>query len=216
MTSAHHTFFVLASLPLLVSPVFAGCDTRDEAAAPTTAAETETAGNEPAAGTSAGVQPGQPPAQAGRRGPPPGKPACPMQVPDTEVELEDMEMGGAMVFRTGDAAQVAELRERVHGMADFHNERHADGQRPRRGPGAGMGPGGGRGRGPGAGMGPGRGGGMGPPPPAIAMAVDVEGGARMELAAKDESDVEAVREHLKKHVERMQNGQCYWMGAGGS
>ena len=44
--------------------------------------------------------------------------------------------------------------------------------------------------------------------PARAMAEDVEGGARLLLAPVDASQQEALRAHVQKHVQAMNQGAC--------
>ena len=81
------------------------------------------------------------------------------------------------------------------------------------GPGAGMM---GAGHGPGAGMmgGPGAAGAPGMPmihgmmPAATATVEEVDGGARIVLMPTDPSQIEALRDHVRMHHERMQSGAC--------
>ena len=49
---------------------------------------------------------------------------CPMTVPGTKVSAVDTSTGEAVTFTTT-ADQAAALREKVHAMADMHNQHHA-------------------------------------------------------------------------------------------
>lgn len=107
---------------------------------------------------------------------------CPMQVAGTTVKSEDIDGGIAVAFTTS-TGDVAELRRRVQGMAEMHNSRHATG-----------------------GM---RGSMMAPA--ATAVAEDVAGGARISLNPKDPAQLEALRQHVRKHAELMARGECPMM-----
>lgn len=127
---------------------------------------------------------------------------CPMKVPGTAVSVADTEGGVALVFTTS-TGDVAELRRRVHQVAEMHNRHHSGGMMS-----GGMHDGG-------TGEHPmGRGGGMMSPGMMIgsaATAEDVEGGARIVLAPKDPSQLDALRRHVHGHAERMSHGECPMM-----
>ncbi len=53
---------------------------------------------------------------------------CPMAVPGTQVAATDTPDGEAITFTTTSPDAVQELRNRVHAMADMHNQHHAGGQ----------------------------------------------------------------------------------------
>ena len=115
---------------------------------------------------------------------------CPMAVEGTSVTVEHVEGGAALVFTT--TGDVADLRERVRGMAEMHARRHSEGM---------MGHGGGHG------------GGM-MMPAAEASAEDVPSGARLVLRPADPADLDVLRERVGMHAERMGAGECPMMSAG--
>jgi len=104
---------------------------------------------------------------------------CPMQVAGATARSEDLEGGIAVAFTTN-TGDVAELRQRVKAMAEMHNNHHAEG-----GMMSGM-----------------------MVPAATSVADDVPGGARIALTPKDPSQVEALRQHVRTHAERMARGEC--------
>lgn len=53
---------------------------------------------------------------------------CPMEVPGTTVTATDVEGGVALTFATS-TGDVEELRQRVHRLAEMHNQRHSEGGR---------------------------------------------------------------------------------------
>lgn len=120
-----------------------------------------------------------------------GEMACPMMLEGAEVSVEDIDQGVAMTFTTDRSRDVAELRERVRGMAAMH-EHHAgmsDGMMGRQD-------------------------GMGSMPPSTATVVDVPEGARLELVASDAADVDPLRQYASMHAEHMRGRQgCPMMGA---
>lgn len=105
---------------------------------------------------------------------------CPICAPlpaGASVRSEPIEGGVALTFTTSNERDVEALRARVRAMAEAHQQHH----------GAGTHAGGGMG-----GMG------MMRMPPSTARAIDVERGARLELRAVDEEDVEALRAHVEQ------------------
>jgi hypothetical protein len=99
-----------------------------------------------------------------------------------------MSNGVALVFTT--TGDVADLRARVRHMAEMHNQM------------AGM-------QGSGAPGGPdGRAMGM-HRIPSHASAEEVPGGARLVLVPTDPSQLTALRQHVRMHLERMQSGPCH-------
>lgn len=133
---------------------------------------------------------------------------CPMVVQGAEVAVTDTEGGIALTFTT-DGADVAELRARVQRMARRYDSHHGQ---------AGMmwhhmGDNGmsrvGRGRG-GERMGMRHMAGRGPMPEASTTMTDTDLGARLELRPTDPSQLDALREHVRWHQERMHSGEC-WM-----
>ncbi len=135
---------------------------------------------------------------------------CPMGAEGADVTVDDTEKGVALTFTT-DAGDVVDLRTRVRKMAkmyDMHRGRTGMMWHRMRGEDM-MGGQGGRGMG-GEGMG-GRGmGGRGPMPATSDTVTDTDKGARLELRPTDSSQLDALREHVRRHQERMQSGEC-WM-----
>jgi hypothetical protein len=125
---------------------------------------------------------------------------CPMAVEGTTARAEDVDGGAALAFTT--TGDVAELRRRVAHMAEMHEQHHRDGHAAH-----------GEGHGPmmhrDAKMGM-MGDGMAMPP-ATARSVDIEGGARLILTPKDPAALAQLREHTRRHAEKMASGQCPMM-----
>jgi hypothetical protein len=128
---------------------------------------------------------------------------CPMVVEGADVEVTDTEGGVALTFTT-EVGDVGDLRARVQHMAEmygmhrgrrgmmWHHMGHQG--RGRAGPGMGMGHMAGR----------------GPMPAATATVTEIDRGARLELRPTDASQLEALREHVRWHQQRMESGEC-WM-----
>lgn len=118
---------------------------------------------------------------------------CPMLVPGATVQAKDTTNGMAMTFAT--TGDVAELRRRVRVMAEHMN--------------AAPGSSGGMGMhgtmmGADAGMGMMGGGTMGAMMPAVRAEVeDVDKGARLKMTPVDASKLGEMREHMKQHVQMM-------------
>lgn len=130
---------------------------------------------------------------------------CPMFVEGADVAVADSEEGVALTFTTDDG-DVGDLRGRVQHMAEMY-EMHR-GQRGMmwhhmRGQGKGRG-------GPGMGMGMGHMAGRGPMPATTPTVTEVDNGARLELRPTDTSQLNALREHVRRHQQRMESGEC-WM-----
>jgi hypothetical protein len=145
---------------------------------------------------------------------------CPMQVPGTNVTSADVKGGVALAFttRTGD---VAELRQRVRRAAEMHNRhdagsgmmmgRHGRGSDDTNPPGHGAGAAPGQVGSDREGMIMGDGMMM---PAATASVEDIKGGARLFFQPKDPAQLEALRKHVRTHVERIARGECPMMSAG--
>lgn len=117
--------------------------------------------------------------------------ACPLGVPETRVDVEDMPDGVDVVFKTG-AAHVKELRERVRDQAAIHGpEAHA-----------GSGHGGVHGTGQGHGMR------LWDMPAKGANAVDLEGGARLHVVATDDAHVAELRTRVRERVAVLDAHDC--------
>ncbi|MFW5965964.1 MAG: hypothetical protein ACOCV2_00535 [Persicimonas sp.] len=132
---------------------------------------------------------------------------CPMQLEDVEVDTEEVEQGIAMLFSTDDDDDLQELRERVQWLSDHHNEmlERSNDDRP-------------RGRMHRGGQddderrhGMMRGKGMAPMPEAHARVEQTDDGARLVLTARDDDNVEALREHIDERVDAMQERGCPMM-----
>jgi hypothetical protein len=109
---------------------------------------------------------------------------CPMTVPGTVVNAADTANGEALTFTTTAPDQVAELRIRVHAMANMHNQHHG-------------------------GMGGGeRMGGMMMPPPSRAWVEDVENGARISMTPNDLTDLQKLQSAVRMHAAHMQQHGC--------
>lgn len=151
--------------------------------------------------------------------------ACPMVVQGTAVTAADTEGGVALTFTT-DSGDVADLRTRVRHMAEMYGMHQGQaGRMWHHMGGAGMGKGGsGMGSGDmmgsgspagddpasaGGGAGMGHMAGRGPMPAASYTTTDTEMGARLELQPTDKSQLEALREHVRWHQERLNSGECW-------
>lgn len=138
---------------------------------------------------------------------------CPMVVPGTQVAVSNTAAGEALTFTTA-SGDVAELRRRVHAMAEMHDRHHATGAAMEHGHGD-MGHGGGM-------MGPGMmGGGQGTGghgtnelaiPPSRAAVEDVGGGARIVVTPDDPADLEKLRSAVRMHAKHMQEHGCQMTG----
>ena len=126
---------------------------------------------------------------------------CPMTVPGTKVSAADTSTGETVTFTTT-ADQAAALREKVHAMADMHNQHHAAGD-------AGHGSMGGM-----AGMGGMHGSGMEGmqmPPPSRAAVEDLPDGARIVVTPNDPADMQRLQSTVRTHAEHMQQHGCEMM-----
>jgi len=147
-----------------------------------------------------------------------------MHLAGAQVVAEDTKEGAAMVFTT--SGDVAELRRRVHHLAEMHQMRMANrdlkggpGNMGNMGPGTPGSPGATMGSGAmGSGaMGPGT---MGPKPmmgaghmpmamvPSTARAEDTDGGARLVLTPEDPTKLAELRAQVREHAAHMANGEC--------
>jgi hypothetical protein len=132
---------------------------------------------------SAGMQPG----------------VCPMAVPGAQAVAADVEGGEAVTFTTS-SDQVAELRNRVHAMADMHNRHHQGGGMDHGGMHEGM-QGGAMGHGS---MGGGSADHMAMmPPPSHAAVEDLPSGARLVVTPNDPADLDQLRSAVRMHAEHM-------------
>lgn len=103
-------------------------------------------------------------------------PLCAHLPGGASVRSEPIDGGVALTYTTSSPEDVAALRAQVQHMAAMHERRRGPGATSRRG----------------ARMGRMR------MPPSSARAVDVEGGARLELRALDGDDVGALRAHVEQ------------------
>lgn len=135
---------------------------------------------------------------------------CPMVVQGADVTAADTEGGVALTFTT-DTGDVADLRTRVRHLAQMYGMHHGQaGMMWHHMGGEGMG---GEGMGHG---GPGQDGegmdhmaGRGPMPTASTTMTDTDLGARLELRPTDPLQLDALREHVRRHQERMHSGECW-------
>lgn len=154
---------------------------------------------------------------------------CPMVVQGADVAVSDTEGGVALTFTT-DAPGVADLRTRARSMAQMYELHRGRGAMMWQNMGGeGMGHGsdmGGEGMGHGSGMGMGMGMGMGhksgmgmatehmtgssPMPAASSTVTDTGKGVHIELRPTDASQLDALRQHVRLHQQRMHSGEC-WM-----
>jgi hypothetical protein len=128
---------------------------------------------------------------------------CPMVVKGAAVAVSDTEGGVALTFTT-DKGDVGDLRARVEHMARMYEMHRGRGSMMWHQMGGGSMPHGG------TGMGMGHMGARGAMPGASATVSEIEKGARLELKANDSSQLEALREHVRWHQQRMSTGEC-WM-----
>ncbi len=105
-------------------------------------------------------------------------PTCPLVVPGTSISVEDTRNGAALVFVT--TGDATQVRARAAAFADMHT-RHD-------GPAASMG--------------------MMFSPDSTATATEIEGGARVELTAKNPDDVGKVQSELRMHASHLTGGSC--------
>ncbi len=131
---------------------------------------------------------------------------CPMAVPGAHVSAADVSTGEALTFSTTSPDQVADLRSRVHAMADMHNRHHASGDMSgmQGGMHGGM-----------MGTGTDSGGGMGHmpmPPPSTASVEDTDTGARLVVTPKDPAQLAQLQSAVRGHADMMQQGHCGMMG----
>ncbi len=122
---------------------------------------------------------------------------CPMEVPGTQVSVADTQDGVAIAFTT--SGDVAQLRQRVQGMAVRHEKKMSRGGM--------MGSGG---MGSGGMMGSGH---MMKMVDSTAHAEDIDAGARIVLSPKDPAQLSELRDHVREHAARMAGGHCPMMEA---
>lgn len=122
---------------------------------------------------------------------------CPMAMQGVRVEVSNIQGGIAMTFTTqeGDADN---LRERVEHLAEMYEKRHERQGMMWHDMGGDMGHRGGHEAQ------------RGMMPQVDTNVVEVENGARLELMPRDEANLDALREHVRMHQQRMQAGAC-WM-----
>ena len=126
-----------------------------------------------------------------------GMPMCPTDVEGTQVTAADTPTGETVTFTTA-PERAAELRTRVHAMADMHNRHHATGTTDARDGMQGAGGGGMHG-------------GMMMPPPSRATVEDTDTGARIVVTPNDPADLAKLQATVREHAQHMQEG-CGHMG----
>ncbi len=121
-------------------------------------------------------------------------PACPMNVPGTQVTAIDTVNGETLVFTTTD--DVAVLRSQVRRMAEMHNQHHATGGIHDGMMGSGM-------------MGGGKGmEGKVTMPPSNAAVTDTERGASIALTPIAPADLQQLRTAVRTHAKHMAQDGC--------
>ncbi len=134
---------------------------------------------------------------------------CPMAVPGTQVAAADTPDGESITFTTS-PDRAAELRTRVHAMADMHNRHHqgvatSEMQAMQHAETMGSGtaePDGTEH----TGM---------MPAPSRAVVEDVEGGARLVVTPTDPASLDQLRSTVRTHAQHMQESGTCGMGEGG-
>ncbi len=139
--------------------------------------------------------------------------SCPMSIPDAKVRITDNDGGVTLDFET-DAAHAKILQQRVENLANMYAMHRTRGMMWHH-----MGAGQMRDR---HDMASGRGDGhmmgsrhmgsapTGPMPATKASVESTSTGARLLLTPEDPSQLDALRQHVHTHHERMQGGEC-WM-----
>jgi hypothetical protein len=140
---------------------------------------------------------------------------CPMVVPGAEPAVSDTEGGIALEFTTS-TGDVADLRARVAKLAQMYQMQHGRGGMMWHHMGGSSAAQGGHGMGHmggqhGHGMGAMGTNGKGPMPAVSATVTDLDKGARLELRPTDPAQLDALREHLRAHQQRMHAGECWMM-----
>lgn len=130
---------------------------------------------------------------------------CPMAVSGATVVAADTSAGETLTFSTSSPDRLADLRTRVHAMADMHNRHEAAGATHAH---EGM-MGGGGDTGSGSAGGPKAN--MPMPPPATATAEDTNAGARLVLTPKDPALLAQLQSAVRAHADMMQQGRCGMM-----
>ena len=108
----------------------------------------------------------------------PDDPTCPLVVPGTSVSVEDTSTGAALVFVT--TGDAAAVRTRATALADMHTKHD--------GPSGAMG--------------------MMFSPSSTAASKDIDGGARVEFAAKNPDDAGKLQSELRMHAGHLTGGSC--------
>lgn len=138
-----------------------------------------------------------------------------MPRPGTNIVATDTEDGIAIAFTT--TGDVAELRTRIHRMAEMHEHMSGMHHDMHSGMSGGMGSGamGGGGGGGMAGMGSGEPGMQMQMQmvPSRATVEDIAGGARLLLVPADPTQLSELRTHVREHAAMMQKGECPMKGA---
>ena len=141
---------------------------------------------------SSGATPAAPPATSAQAPKPTGKmmAMCPMDIPGARVSATDTADGETLTFSADD--QAAELRSRVHAMAEMHNRHHVAGEH-------------------GTMMGGGKAGGP-MMPPSHATVADLDDGASITMTPDAAADLQKVQTMVRMHAEWMQQNGCAMMG----
>jgi hypothetical protein len=139
--------------------------------------------------------------------------ACPMAVPGAQVAAADTLDGESIMFTTS-PDRAADLRARVHAMADMHNRHHQGGEME--GMRDGMQHGGMiMGHGSTAASVPGAHHMEMMPPPSHAIVEDIDNGARVVVTPNNPADLERLRSAVRMHAEHMRESGTCEMGRSG-
>lgn len=129
---------------------------------------------------------------------------CPNAVQGAEIVVSDTEGGVALTCTTG-AANLSEVRTRVRNLARMYDMHRGNRSMMwHRMGGEGMAQGEGMAHGSGTAMED-----SGLMPAASSTVTNTDDGARIELRPNDPAQLEALRQHIRSHQQRMQSGECW-------
>lgn len=126
--------------------------------------------------------------------------SCPILVEGVELDAATTNGSVALTFRTSDSASVEDLRQRVRNLGDMYasydgssglrwHEMTTRGARDLRGQR------------------------VGPMPVVSVAVVDLQEGAEIVLSPVEAAQIDVLRIHMRDHVARLQDGQCWRLDA---